>query len=280
MTNSRAPRPKRTSDAAAPAAHAKRIAASAVSAQVTLNFDSPLDIVCGVDEAGRGPLAGPVVAAAVILDPKRRIRGLDDSKALSAKTREALYEKIVERSLSFCVASASVEEIDRLNILHATMLAMKRAIEGLSVTPTLARIDGNRCPVLAVRSEAVIGGDARVPAISAASILAKVTRDRMLFELHERFPVYGFNAHVGYGTPQHLAALSEHGPCEHHRRSFAPVRLAFERHGIALTPLGAASATGEHSIESIEDDALDEAALYNDAFDTLGDGPADTGVGA
>jgi ribonuclease HII len=273
MTNSRAPRPKRT-------------ASSTVSAQVTLNFDSPLDIVCGVDEAGRGPLAGPVVAAAVILDPKRRIRGLDDSKALSAKTREALYEKIVERSLSFCVASASVEEIDRLNILHATMLAMKRAIEGLSVTPTLARIDGNRCPMLAVRSEAVIGGDAQVPAISAASILAKVTRDRMLFELHERFPMYGFDAHVGYGTPQHLAALSEHGPCEHHRRSFAPVRLAFERHGIALTLPGAASAMGAHHIDTIESveridlDAPDEAALYNDAFDTLGDGPADTGVGA
>jgi ribonuclease HII len=222
-----------------------------------LDFSSPLDIVCGVDEAGRGPLAGPVVAAAVILDPKRRIRGLDDSKALSAKKREALYEKIVERSLSFCVASASVEEIDRLNILHATMLAMKRAVEGLSMTPTLARIDGNRCPQLSVRSEAVIGGDALVPAISAASILAKVTRDRMLLDLHAQFPVYGFDAHAGYGTPQHLAALAEHGPCEHHRRSFAPVRVAFERLGVKVTlPSGAAVAAVE-----IGDDAFGEGAL-------------------
>lgn len=268
MTNSRAPRPKGT-------------ATAKVSAQVTLNFDSPLDIVCGVDEAGRGPLAGPVVAAAVILDPKRRIRGLDDSKVLTAKKREALYEKIVERSISFCVASASVEEIDRLNILHATMLAMKRAVEGLSVTPTLARIDGNRCPVLAVRSEAVIGGDALVPAISAASILAKVTRDRMLVDLHERFPMYGFDAHAGYGTPQHLAALSAHGPCEHHRRSFAPVRLAFERHGIASTLPGGASALVVDSAEIIasnSDDAFGETALYNDAFDMPADGAADAGV--
>ncbi|WP_414718681.1 ribonuclease HII [Trinickia sp.] len=204
------------------------------SVQSALEFESPLDIVCGVDEAGRGPLAGPVVAAAVILDPKRRIRGLDDSKVLNAKTREALYEKIVERSIAYCIASASVEEIDSLNILHATMLAMKRAVEGLAVTPTLAKIDGNRCPVLSVRSEAIIGGDALVPAISAASILAKVTRDRMLADLHLRFPMYGFDSHVGYGTPQHLAALLEHGPCEHHRRSFAPVREAYARSGIAV----------------------------------------------
>ncbi|RKP52701.1 ribonuclease HII [Trinickia fusca] len=211
--------------------------------QVELDFDSPVDIVCGVDEAGRGPLAGPVVAAAVILDPRRRILGLDDSKALSAKKREALYEKIVECSIAYCVASASVEEIDSLNILHATMLAMKRAVEGLGVTPTLARIDGNRCPPLSIRSEAIVGGDALVPAISAASILAKVTRDRMLVELHERFPVYGFNAHAGYGTRQHLAALAEHGPCEHHRRSFAPVREAFALHGMR-TAFDAADGTG------------------------------------
>lgn len=202
--------------------------------QSALDFSSPLDIVCGVDEAGRGPLAGPVVAAAVILDPKRRIRGLNDSKQLNAKTREALYEKIVERSIAYCVASASVEEIDTLNILHATMLAMKRAVEGLAVTPTLARIDGNRCPTLAIRSEAVIGGDALVPVISAASILAKVTRDRMLAELHEQFPMYGFDSHVGYGTPRHLAALAEHGPCGHHRRSFAPVREAYARRGVEI----------------------------------------------
>ena len=209
--------------------------------QSKLDFSSPLDIVCGVDEAGRGPLAGPVVAAAVILNPKRRIRGLDDSKVLNAKTREALYEKIVERSIAYCVASASVEEIDTLNILHATMLAMKRAVEGLGVAPTLVKIDGNRCPLLSVRSEAIVGGDALVPAISAASILAKVTRDRMLAELHEQFPVYGFDSHVGYSTPQHLAALTLHGPCEHHRRSFAPVREAYERIGVeVMLPQGVA----------------------------------------
>lgn len=219
-------------------AAAKRAAAAA--RQAGLSFDAPEDLVCGVDEAGRGPLAGPVVAAAVILDPARPIDGLDDSKVLSAKKREALYELIVERSLSWCVAQASVEEIDTLNILHATMLAMRRAVEGLSVTPTLAKIDGNRCPVLAVRSEAVIGGDALVPSISAASILAKVTRDRMLVDLHAMFPMYGFNAHAGYGTAQHLAALRDHGPCVHHRRSFAPVREAYALHGLVLT--GAADA--------------------------------------
>ena len=175
------------------------------------------------------------MAAAVIFDPaKPRIRGLDDSKVLSAKKREELYEKIVDRALSFCVASATVEEIDTLNILHATMLAMKRAVEGLSVAPTLVKIDGNRCPILAIRSEAVIGGDALVAQISAASILAKVTRDRMLLQLHQVHPVYGFDAHAGYGTPQHLAALRDHGPCEHHRRSFAPVREAHARLGIVL----------------------------------------------
>jgi ribonuclease HII len=203
-----------------------------VQVQAGLDFHSPLDVICGVDEAGRGPLAGPVVAAAVILDSKRRIRGLDDSKVLSPKKREALYELIVERSVAYCVASASVEEIDTLNILHATMLAMKRAVEGLRVIPTLAKIDGNRCPTISVRSEAIIGGDALVPCISAASIIAKVTRDRMLLELHQTFPVYGFDAHAGYGTPQHLAALLEHGPCEHHRRSFAPVREAHVRIGL------------------------------------------------
>ncbi|MDQ7981454.1 ribonuclease HII [Paraburkholderia sp. SARCC-3016] len=209
------------------------VAGTVTVVQPGLDFESPLDIVCGVDEAGRGPLAGPVVAAAVILDPKRRIRGLDDSKVLSAKKREALYDKIVERSLAWCVASASVEEIDTLNILHATMLAMKRAVEGLSIVPTLAKIDGNRCPTLSVRSEAIVSGDALVPCISAASILAKVTRDRMLLDLHQTFPMYGFDAHAGYGTPQHLLALREHGPCAHHRRSFAPVREAHLRLGVA-----------------------------------------------
>ncbi len=214
----------------APAKSVKRVVA-----QVGLDFSSPDDIICGVDEAGRGPLAGPVVAAAVILDPsKPRIRGLDDSKALTAKKRDELYDKIIDRSLAYCVASASVEEIDTLNILHATMLAMKRAVEGLSVTPTLAKIDGNRCPTLSIRSEAIVSGDALVPCISAASILAKVTRDRMLLELHQMFPVYGFDAHAGYGTPQHLTALRDHGPCLHHRRSFAPVREAYVRLGMTI----------------------------------------------
>jgi ribonuclease HII len=268
MTSSPPPRAKRGSAASEPASNAPGVpkgpssaSRNRASSQGTLDFSSPLDIVCGVDEAGRGPLAGPVVAAAVILDPKRRIRGLDDSKALSAKKREALYEKIVERSLSYCVASASVEEIDRLNILHATMLAMKRAVEGLSLTPTLARIDGNRCPALSVRSEAVIGGDALVPAISAASILAKVTRDRMLLELHAQFPMYGFDAHAGYGTPQHLAALAEHGPCDHHRRSFAPVRVAFERLGVKVTlPSGASVSAVEIGDDAFGDDAFNEGS--------------------
>ncbi|MEA3121900.1 MAG: ribonuclease [Paraburkholderia sp.] len=236
---------------------------TAKTGQSALDFDSALDIVCGVDEAGRGPLAGPVVAAAVILDPMRRIRGLDDSKVLNAKTREALYEKIIERSIAYCVASASVDEIDTLNILHATMLAMKRAVEGLAVTPTLVKIDGNRCPVLSVRSEAIIGGDALVPAISAASILAKVTRDRMLAEMHTRFPAYGFDSHAGYGTPRHLAALLEHGPCEHHRRSFAPVRQAYERLGVQVTlPRGIeiiAPAPLEEALEFVEAEAAEFA---------------------
>lgn len=220
--------------------------------QAGLLFESPDDVICGVDEAGRGPLAGPVVAAAVILDPSRSIRGLNDSKLLTAKSRDALYEHIVERSLAWCVASATVEEIDTLNILHATMLAMRRAVEGLSIVPTLAKIDGNRCPVMTVRSEAVIGGDALVPSISAASIIAKVTRDRMLLELHETFPHYGFDAHAGYGTPQHLAALREHGPCEHHRRSFAPVREAYTLHGVVVP--------GARAI------AIEAADLDGDAF--------------
>nr|WP_174772088.1 ribonuclease HII [Paraburkholderia sp. SG-MS1] len=224
-----------------------------------MNFETAQDIVCGVDEAGRGPLAGPVVAAAVIFDPARpMIRGLDDSKVLSAKKRDELYDKIVDRALAYCIASATVEEIDSLNILHATMLAMKRAVEGLSVVPTLVKVDGNRCPTLSIRSEAVIGGDALVKSISAASILAKVTRDRMLLELHQRHPVYGFNAHAGYGTPQHLAALREHGPCEHHRRSFAPVREAHLRFGTAV-PLPAADVV-------IVPATLGDAMLDDDAF--------------
>ncbi|MFP3562717.1 ribonuclease HII [Paraburkholderia sp. SIMBA_030] len=229
--------------------------------QAGLNFDTPDEIVCGVDEAGRGPLAGPVVAAAVIFDPSRpMIRGLDDSKALTAKKRDELYDKIVDRALAYCIASASVEEIDRLNILHATMLAMKRAVEGLSVVPTLVKIDGNRCPTLSIRSEAIIGGDALVKSISAASILAKVTRDRMLTELHQTYPVYGFDAHFGYGTPQHLAALREHGPCEHHRRSFAPVVEAHLRFGTGALqcPGDVLAAPGMLDDSMLDDDAFGE----------------------
>ncbi|MBC8745844.1 ribonuclease HII [Paraburkholderia sp. WC7.3g] len=245
---------------AARASLRKTAAAVRVVAQGGLNFESVDDIVCGVDEAGRGPLAGPVVAAAVIFNPaKPMIRGLDDSKVLSALKREALYDKIVERALAYCIASATVEEIDSLNILHATMLAMKRAVEGLSVVPTLVKVDGNRCPTLSIRSEAVIGGDALVKSISAASILAKVARDRMLVELHQTYPMYGFDAHAGYGTPQHLAALREHGPCEHHRRSFGPVREAHLRFGTGV-PLPAADAVIVADA-LLDDDAFGEAGL-------------------
>ena len=198
--------------------------------------DVAADLTCGVDEVGRGPLAGPVVTAAVILDPARPIKGLADSKKLTAQRREALYEEIVERSLAYCIAEASVAEIDTLNILHATMLAMQRAVNGLSRVPALALIDGNRCPALPMRAEAIIKGDDKVPAISAASILAKVTRDRQLIALHDVFPQYGFDEHVGYGTPRHLEALRLHGPSPHHRQSFAPVREAFEIFGALTVP--------------------------------------------
>lgn len=204
---------------------------AAIAPQAAFFFDGPGEVVCGVDEVGRGPLAGPVMAAAVVLDPARPIEGLADSKKLTAKTRTALAEAIRERALSWCVAAASVDEIDELNILHATLLAMRRAVLGLTIAPTLARIDGNRCPVLPMRAEAVVGGDALVASISAASIIAKVERDALMHALHGVHPEYGFDAHVGYGTPQHLAALSSHGPCVHHRRSFAPVREALARHG-------------------------------------------------
>ncbi|MGI4856721.1 MAG: ribonuclease HII [Janthinobacterium lividum] len=208
-------------------AQAKAATRARQVAQAVFTFDIAGELACGVDEAGRGPLAGPVVAAAVILDPARPIAGLDDSKVLSAKVRERLYADIVERAMAYSIAEASVEEIDTINILQATMLAMRRAVEGLGITPQVAYIDGNRCPTLQVRAEAIIGGDALLPSISAASILAKVTRDRMLDALHEVHPQYGFNAHAGYGTRRHLDALREHGPCEHHRRSFAPVREAW-----------------------------------------------------
>jgi ribonuclease HII len=186
-------------------------------------------MICGVDEAGRGPLAGPVVAAAVILDPTRPIVGLDDSKKLSAARRERLAVEIRAKALAWCVAEASVEEIDSINILQATLLAMQRAVAGLSLCPVEALIDGNRCPVLDVPARAIIGGDATVAEISAASILAKTSRDAGLVVLHDTYPQYGFDRHKGYGTAAHLAALRLHGPTPAHRRSFAPVREQMER---------------------------------------------------
>jgi len=190
--------------------------------QKTLNWDTD-GLVAGVDEAGRGPLAGPVVAAAVILDDLNPIRGLNDSKKLSAKRREALFDEIRARALCFAIAEASVQEIDQINILQATLLAMKRAVEALRLPPKLVLVDGNRLPTLSIRAEAIVQGDALVPAISAASILAKVHRDRLCQAMHQRYPVYGFDQHKGYGTVQHLAALQAHGPADCHRLTFAPV---------------------------------------------------------
>ena len=197
--------------------------------QAALVWDVP-GLVAGVDEAGRGPLAGPVVAAAVILDDHKPIRGLADSKKLTALRREKLFDEIRAKALCCSIAEATVEEIDRLNILQATMLAMQRAVKGLRLKPAKVLVDGNRLPVLDVVAEAIVSGDALVPSISAASILAKVTRDRMLEEMHAQHPGYGFDRHKGYGTAQHLAALRELGPLPVHRRSFAPVaQLLSER---------------------------------------------------
>jgi ribonuclease HII len=180
-------------------------------------------LIAGVDEAGRGPLAGPVVAAAVILDDMNPIKGLNDSKKLSPMRREKLYDEIRAKALCCSVAQASVEEIDQLNILQATLLAMRRAVEGLRLKPHKVLVDGNRLPLLDVLAEAIVRGDATVPAISAASILAKVTRDRWCQELDQRYPQYGFAGHKGYGTAVHLAALRAHGACPEHRKTFAPV---------------------------------------------------------
>ncbi len=191
--------------------------------QLGLRFDVS-GLVAGVDEAGRGPLAGPVVAAAVMLDDLKPIKGLNDSKVLSASTRERLFDEIHAKALCLCIAQASVEEIDTLNILQATMLAMRRAVEGLRLRPNKVLVDGNRLPILKVAAEAIVRGDSRVKAISAASILAKVHRDRLCLALHLEHPQYGFDGHKGYPTPAHLAALKAHGACPHHRRSFAPVR--------------------------------------------------------
>ena len=181
-------------------------------------------ICCGVDEAGRGPLAGPVSAAAVILDVARPIAGLADSKKLSERKRDLLAPQIREHALAWAVAYASVAEIDQLNILQASLLAMRRAVLALSVTPEYVLVDGLFCPDTGIQSEAIVQGDSKVAAISAASILAKTARDGLMLELHEEYPQYGFAAHKGYGTAFHLAALREHGICEWHRRSFKPVR--------------------------------------------------------
>ena len=193
--------------------------------------DAVLRFIAGVDEAGRGPLAGPVAVAAVILDPsKPRIRGLDDSKKLTHAKREALYEKIIERALSYSIVMVMSDEIDRINIFQATMTGMSRALAGLTPSAHEAWIDGNALPRdLPCAGRAIIGGDALEPAISAASILAKVTRDRWMVELDREHPGYGFAEHKGYGTPAHLAALQRLGPCPHHRRSFAPVKILVDQ---------------------------------------------------
>ncbi|OEO26711.1 ribonuclease HII [Pseudomonas sp. J237] len=192
--------------------------------QMGLDFAQVEELVAGVDEVGRGPLCGAVVTAAVILDPARPILGLNDSKKLTEARREMLFDEIREKALSWCIARAEVEEIDQLNILHATMLAMQRAVEGLSVIPKLALIDGNRCPKLNVPSASVVKGDSSVAAIAAASILAKVSRDREMLALDAQYPGYGIAKHKGYPTPVHLEALRRLGPTPIHRRSFAPVR--------------------------------------------------------
>lgn len=183
----------------------------------------PPGLVCGVDEAGRGPLAGPVVAAAVILDPGRPLLGIDDSKKLSAAQRERLAPLIREQALCWAVAEASVKEIDRLNILQATLLAMQRAVAALSVRPERALVDGNRCPQLDIPVAAVVKGDGQIASIAAASILAKTVRDAGMQILHLEFPHYGFDRHMGYPTAAHVAALKQHGPSPAHRRSFRPV---------------------------------------------------------
>ena len=190
--------------------------------QLSLSWDTA-GLVAGVDEAGRGPLAGPVVAAAVILDQRQPIKGLADSKKLTALRREKLFEEIRAKALCCSIAQASVEEIDRLNILQATLLAMRRAVEGLRLKPNKVLVDGNRLPDIGLPAQAIVGGDALVPAISAASILAKVHRDRWCLELDQLYPQYGFAKHKGYGTAAHLAALQAHGPCAEHRISFRPV---------------------------------------------------------
>lgn len=200
----------------------RRTQAPASMQQVALQWHMN-GLIAGVDEAGRGPLAGPVVAAAVILDDLHPVKGLADSKKLTARKREQLFDEIRAKALCFSVAHASVQEIDALNILQATLLAMRRAVEGLRLSPKLVLVDGNRLPVLPMRAEAIVKGDALVAAISAASILAKVTRDHWCQEVEAVYPAYGFAQHKGYGTALHLAALRAHGACPEHRTSFRPV---------------------------------------------------------
>lgn len=184
-----------------------------------------------MDEAGRGPLAGPVVAAAVVLDARRPVAGLADSKQLSPQARQRVYAQVLRQALGCSVGLASVQEIDQLNILQATLLAMRRAVLGLHCVPSVVLVDGNQVPQLSVPAQAIVGGDARVPVISAASIVAKVHRDQLCLQLHEQFPQYGFDVHKGYPTPAHLMRLRELGPCAAHRLSFAPVRQAAARAG-------------------------------------------------
>ncbi len=207
--------------------------------QARLVWDAP-GLLAGVDEAGRGPLAGPVVAAAVILDDKRPIKGLADSKTLTALQRERLSEQILGNALCCSIAQASVEEIDTHNILQATMLAMRSAVAGLRLKPAKVLVDGNRLPTLDVLAEAVVKGDSLVQAISAASIIAKVHRDKLCEALDAEFPQYGFAGHKGYGTRAHLEALLAHGACLHHRRSFSPVAAALAR-------MNAPALSGEHA---------------------------------
>jgi len=194
--------------------------------QLSLLFELGDGLMAGVDEVGRGPLAGPVVAAAVILDERRKIRGLNDSKLLTAPTRERLNDEIRAKALCCSIGMASVDEIDTINILQAALLAMRRAVDGLRLTPHVVFVDGNQLPRLPMACRAIVGGDSKVKAISAASIIAKVHRDRLCHDLHAEHPEYGFADHKGYSTPEHLDALRRHGACRHHRRSFAPVREA------------------------------------------------------
>jgi len=190
-----------------------------------IDFDlSPYNFIAGVDEAGRGPLVGSVVAAAVILDPQNPIAGLNDSKKLSEKKRNSLAIEIREKALAWSVVSVDEKEIDRINILQASLLAMKRAVESLEQRPDMVLVDGNKCPDINYKVEAIVKGDSKVAAISAASILAKVDRDRQMVELHQQYPQYGFDKHKGYPTKKHMELLNQHGPCPLHRKSFAPVK--------------------------------------------------------